>query len=127
PIDEAKQSHEKKRFGIASDQKEGGRMGNNRQRAEELQRRGKIPATAKEKEIAPEAPGCDLGGDQQRVVCIDVESVTKHSSYRGIGRKESNVGNFHHLMINGRHDSSVAAFDDVHEPIAIVLHKGGIA
>src|SRR5436190_6825291 len=102
-------------------------MSKNRQRAKELERRGKIPADAKEKEIAPEAPGCHLGGDQQCTICIEVKSVTKHRSNRGIGRKKSNVGNFHHLMIDRRHDRLVAAVNDVHEPIAIVLDKGGIA
>src|SRR5260370_31667249 len=102
-------------------------MSNDQQRDEKLERGRNIPAAAKEKEIAPEAPGCDLGGDQQRVVCIDVESVMKRRSNRRIGGKKSNVGNFHHLMIDGRHDRLVAAVSDVHEPIAIVLDKGGIS
>src|ERR1700746_3008725 len=102
-------------------------MSNDQQRTEKLERGRNIPATAKQKEIAPEAPGCDLGDDQQRVVCIDVESVMKQRSNRRIGGKKSNVGNFHHLMINGRHNGLVAAVNDVHKPIAIVLDKGGIA
>ena len=101
-------------------------MSKNRQCAKELELRGTIPAAAKEKEIAPKAPGCHLSGDQQRAICIEVESVTKHRGNRGIGGKESNVGNFHHFMIDGRHDRLIAAVNDVHEPIAIVLDKTGI-
>src|SRR5439155_13352464 len=102
-------------------------MSNDQQRAEKLECGRDIPAVTKEKEIAPEAPGCDLGRDQQCVVCIDVESVMKHGSKRRIGGEKSNVRNFHHLMIDRRHDRLVAAVNDVHEPIAIVLDKGGIA
>src|SRR5437773_12307105 len=102
-------------------------MGKNRQRAKELERRGKIPADTKEKEIAPEAPGCHLGGDQQCTICIEAESVTKHRSNRGIGGKESNVGNFHDLMSDGRHSCLVAAVNDVPEPIAIVLDKARVS
>src|SRR5437660_285798 len=85
-------------------------MSNDQQRAEKLECGRDIPAVTKEKEIAPEAPGCDLGRDQQCVVCIDVESVMKHGSKRRIGGEKSNVGNFHQLMIDRRHDRLVAAF-----------------
>ena len=68
-----------------------------------------------------------MGGDQEGIAGVDVKSVAKQGRNRRIRGKESNIGHFHHLVIDRRNDRLVAVVDDVHEPIAIVLDKGGIA
>jgi hypothetical protein len=127
PIDEAQQRHEKKRFRIAGNQKKGGWMGDNQQCAAKLERRRKTPAIAQEKEVSPETPGSELGGDEQGVASVDVKSAAKQGGNCRVRGEESNIGHFHHLVIDRRNDRLIAVVDDVHEPIAIVLDKGGIA
>src|SRR5438045_257339 len=77
-------------------------MSNDQQRAEKLECGRDIPAVTKEKEIAPEAPSCDLGRDQQCVACIAVECVMQP------GGKRNLKSHFFHLV----HAVSVAGFDD---------------
>src|SRR5207302_10271451 len=127
PIDETHQRHKKKRLGIAGNKKEGSGMGDDRQRAEKLERRRKIPPLAKEKEITPETPRCYLSGNEQRVGGVEVQPVAKQSSDCRISGKKSNIGHFHHLLPHGRHDCLVAAVNDVSEPVTVVLNKSGVS
>src|ERR1043165_9704617 len=101
-------------------------MGDNQKRAAELEQGRKVPPPAEKKKISPKSPGRDLGDDQQRFVSFQSEHITKYGYEHGIRREKADVGDFHHLVIDRRHNRLVAAIDDVHEPVAVVLVEGAI-
>src|SRR5207237_517196 len=80
-----------------------------------------------EKEITPKSPSRGLGGDQQRVVGFQMEAITEQAGDGRIGWEKSNVGDLHHLVINGWNSRLVSPVDDVHEPITVVLDQGRVA
>ena len=102
-------------------------MSDNRQRAEKLEQRRNIPALAEKKEITPESPCGGLRGDEQCVIGVKMKRATKQRRDRGICRKKSDIGNFHHFVIDRRHGRGIAAIHDVHEPITVVLNERGIS
>ena len=57
PVNESDKRHQKKRFGIAGDEKKRRRMRDDRERAEKRSERRQVPAFAEEKKITPETPG----------------------------------------------------------------------
>jgi len=97
------------------------------QGAEKAQSVGNLPALTEKKEISPKSPGRELRNDQQCGLGIDPENGTEQTSQRGISRKECNVRNFHHFVINRRNDCLVAAIENVREPVTVVLDQTGIA
>src|SRR5205085_7862888 len=102
PINKTEQRHQRERFRISGDEKEGGRMCNNRKGTEEAQRRRNLPALAKKKEVSPETPGRELSGERQSCFRFELQRPPKETGKHWIRRKESNVRDLHHLMINGR-------------------------
>src|SRR2546428_5726711 len=102
-------------------------MSHDGQGAEKAKCGRKIPTLAEEKEITPKTPGGELRSDEERVLGVKMQTVTEQSGKCGIRREKGDVGHLHHLVIDGWNDRLVAAVDDVHEPIAIVLNQGGIA
>ena len=127
PINKADQTHEKKRFGIAGDEKERGRMREDRHGAENLERGREIPAFAKKKEVTPKTPGGGLRSDEKRGRRFQIQSAAKQSRDARISREKCDVRYFHDLVIDGRNGRGVTAVHDVHEPIAVVLNERGIA
>jgi len=63
PVEETKKRHQKKRFGIAGDEKESGGMRQNDERAEQLPTGRQVPSFAEKEEIGPKTPGGALGGN----------------------------------------------------------------
>ena len=51
----------------------------------------------------------------------------ERSGERGISGKECHVGHFHDLMIDRRNGRGIAAVNDVHEPITVVLDEPRIS
>src|ERR1700730_1526891 len=127
PVDKSEQRHEEERFGITGNQKKGGGVSKDRQRAEDLKCRREVPALTKQKEVSPESPCSDLRGDEKRIVALEIKDATKQAGDRWISGKESDIGNFHHLVIDRRHGRLVTANVDVHEPVTVVLYKRGIS
>src|SRR4029077_19934515 len=101
-------------------------MTQDRQCAEKSKGRREIPPLAKEKKVAPETASGSLGGHEQCVPRVQVQTVTQNRCDGRISRKEPDVGNFHDFVVNRRDDRLVAAIDNVHEPVTIVLHESAI-
>src|SRR5439155_26174642 len=60
PVEESGQHHQEKRLRVSGHQEESGRMRQNRQGTEPLQRTAQPPSRTKQKEIGPETPGGQL-------------------------------------------------------------------
>ena len=102
-------------------------MSGDRQRAKKTQCRREFPTLAEKKKVSPKPPGGQLRRDKQRGLRFDTEDGAEQAGQRRISRKKRDVGNFHHLVIDGRNDRLIAAVDDIREPITIVLDQTCVA
>ena len=104
-----------------------GRMRRNHQSAKKTKGVGKFPAPAKQKEVGPKSPGCELRDNQERDFSVDPKSRVNQTNQRGIRREKSNVGNFHYLVIDRRNDGLIAAINNVAEPVTVMLDQADVA
>src|SRR2546426_2589948 len=102
-------------------------MRGDRKGAKKTQRGGKFPTLAEEKKVSPKTPGSELRGEEERGFSINAKNGTEQSGQRRISREKRDVGNFHHLVIDGRNDRLIAAVDDVSEPVTVVLDQTCVA
>src|SRR4029077_8304371 len=127
PIDETEQRHKKERFRVSGDKEERGRVRQDEECPADLKRTRNFPAPAEQEEISPKTPRSELSGDQKRRAGADVESISdKRANYWVCGEKRD-IRDFHHLVIDRRNNGLVSAIDNVHEPIAVVLHQRRVA
>src|SRR5437762_9365801 len=102
-------------------------MGEDSESAKNLSSDRHVPSLAEQKKVTPKSPRCDLRGDEQRLGGAQMQTITKQTRNEWIGRKESNIRNFHHLVIAGRNGCSKPAINDVSEPKAVVLDQGVVS
>ena len=93
------------------------------QGAKKAQRVGNLPTLTEKEKVRPKSPGCELRNDEQCGLGIDPENRTEQTGQRGISRKECDVRNFHHLVIDRGNDCLVTAIENVREPVAVVLDQ----
>src|SRR5438067_12895075 len=98
-------------------------MGQDGKRAEELDNWRDSPSVTKEEEITPESPGGALGGDEQRRISAQVQAVMEHRGEGRISREKRHVGNFHHLVADGRNGGFITPVNNVGEPVTVVLDE----
>src|SRR5437660_8618939 len=102
-------------------------MRSDEQGAKKAQRVGNLPTLTEKEKVRPKSPGRELRNDEQCGLGIDPENGAEQTGQRGISWKESDIRNFHHLVINRRNNRLVTAIENVREPVAIVLNQTGVA